>query len=230
MKKANEYNAWYRNNDPQNARKGFEEYNRPFAERYQRPAEYYKRPEEYQHYPERYDYTKDQDPEKADENKENQDQQQNNPTSKLKSVGKSIVKTVVGNAVAIVVGAVVLVTGYNALVINSIHTFDATWVWSDDYQNVTLKLVSEDKSIKKEFNAVVTLTDEVLATCVSDGYRIYTASGDYEEVTYTDVRNEILHAHGHHFDEGVLVDGHIEYTCSDCGEKVVVDADIEEID
>ena len=229
MKKANEYKAWYRKNDPQNARKKFKEYNR-FPERYQRPPEYPKSPDEYHHYPERYDYAKDQDVELSKE-KQRQDQQQNNGrASKARNAGKSIVKTVVGNAVAIVAGAVILVGGYQGLKAKSVHTFTPDWTWSEDYQSVSVRLVSEDKSIKKDLTAVVTVTEEVLATCVADGHRLYTASIPYEGVTYTDIRNEVLHAHGHHFDGGTVVDGHIEYTCSDCGEHVVVDIDIEEND
>ena len=229
MKNANDYKAWYRKNDPQNARKDFKEYNH-FPERYKRPPEYPKSADEYHHYPERYDYTKDQDAAQS-EDKKRQDQEQNSgAASKGRHAGKSIVKTVVGHVVAVVVGAIILVTGYQALKAKSVHTFATTWMWSEDYQSVTLRLVSEDKSIKKELDAVVTVTEEVLATCVTDGHRLYTAKSDFENVTYTDVRNEVLHAHGHHFDEGKVVDGHIEYTCSDCGEHVIVDIDIEEND
>ena len=230
MKKANDYKAWYRKNDPQNARKGFEEYNRPFEERYKRPPEYSKRPDAYQHYPERYDYTADQDAYQSEE-KKRQDQQQNSShAAKGRAAGKSIVRTVAGHAVAIVVGAIVLVSGYQALKAKSVPTFTTTWTWSEDCQSVTLRLVSEDKSIKKELDATVTLTEEVLATCVADGHRLYTASSAYQNVTYTDVHKVVLYAHGHHFDDGTVTDGHIEYTCSDCGEHVVVDIDVEEND
>ena len=229
MKKANDYETWYRKNDPQNARKNFKEYNH-YPERYKRPPEYPKGADEYHHYPERYDYTKDQDVGQSEEKKRQDQEQSSNPAAKGRHVGKSIVKTVAGNAVALVVGAIVLVTGYQTLKAKSAPTFITNWMWSDDYQSVTLRLVSEDKSIKKDLDAVVTLTEEVLATCVEDGYRLYTASTAYQNVTYTDVRNEVLHAQGHHFDEGTVVDGHIEYTCSNCGEHVIVDIDIEEND
>ena len=229
MKKANDYKAWYRKNDPKNARKDFKEYHH-FPERYKRPPEYPKRGDEYHHYPERYDYTKDQDVNQS-EDKKRQDQQENSgAATKGRHAGKSIVKTVAGHAVAIVVGAIVLVAGYQALKGKSIHTFTANWTWSEDYQSVTVRLVSEDKSIKTELDATVTLTEEVLATCVTDGHRIYTASSDYQDVTYTDTRNEVLPAQGHQFDTGTIVDGHIEYTCTVCGEHVVVDVEIEEND
>lgn len=229
MKKANDYKAWYRKNDPQNARKDFEEYHH-FPERYKRPPEYPKRADGYHHYDERYDYTKDQEV-ATSQDKKRQDQQQNSGVAtKGARGGKSIVKTVAGHAVAIVVGAIILVAGYQALKGKSVHTFTTSWTWSDDYQSVTLRLVSEDKSIKKDLDAVVTLIEEVPATCVTDGHRLYTASSDYENVTYTDVRNEVLHAEGHHFDTGTIVDGHIEYTCTVCGEHVIVDVDIEEND
>ena len=229
MKKANDYETWYRKNDPQNARKKFKEYNH-YPERYKRPPEYPKSADEYHHYQERYDYTKDQDVGQSEEKKRQDQQQTSSPAAKGRHAGKSIVKTVVGHAVAVVVGAIILVTSYQTLKAKSVHTFTTSWTWSEDYQSVTLRLVSEDKSIKKDLDAVVTLTEEVLATCVTDGYRVYTASSNYENVTYTDVRNEVLHAEGHHFDTGTVVDGHIEYTCTVCGEHVVVNVEIEEND
>lgn len=230
MKKANDYNPWYRKNGPQNARKDFQEYNRPFTERYNREPEYYKRPDAYQHYPERYDYAKDQDSIKKEEKERQGQQRNNNAASKGKAAGKSIVKTVAGNAVAAVVGAIVLVSGYQAMEAKSVQTLNSNWMWSEDYQSCILKLESTDKSIRKQINIVTNITEEVLPTCVNDGYRVYTASADYRNVTYTDTRNVVLDAHGHHFDEGVIVDGHIEYTCSDCGETVAVEIEIEEDD
>ena len=230
MKKSNEYKPWYRKNDPQNARKDYKEYNRQFSERYKRPPEYSKSPDEYHHYPERYDYTKDQDAEKL-EDKKRQDQQQNNSAAtRGRAAGKSIVKTVAGSAVAVVVGAIILIYSYQAIKAKSVETLNSDWMWSEDYQSCTLKLESSDKSIRKQINIATNITEEVLPTCVNDGYRVYTASADYRNVTYTDARNVVLYAHGHHFDKGVVVDNHIEYTCSDCGEHVIVDIEIEEND
>ena len=229
MKNANDYKAWYRNNDPQNARKDFKEYNRPFSERYKRPPEYVRRGEEYTHFSERYDYTQDQEKETSSEERNNQDKQNNASKSKAQGVTKSIVKTVVGNAVAVVVGAVVLVTGYNATKANNARVYNATWAWSDDCHNVVLKLESDDLSVRQQFNIVSELTEEVLPTCVNDGHRLYSATGKYKDVTYNDQHNEVLHAHGHSFDEGHVVGDYIEYTCANCGEHLIVNIDIEEI-
>ena len=230
MKKSNEYKAWYRKNDPQNARKDFKEYNRQFSERYKRPPEYAKSAEEYHHYPERYDYTKDQDVEKSEDQKRQDQKQNNSAVTKSQAAGKSIVKTVVGSAVAVVVGAIILVTSYQTLKAKSVPTFNVSWTWSDDYLSCILKLESTDKSIRKQIDIVTEVTEEVLPTCVTNGHRLYTASSDYRDVTYTDVRNEVLYAQGHHFDNGVVMGSYIEYTCADCGEHVRVDIDIEEND
>ena len=226
MKKANEYKAWYRKKNPQNAREGFNEHNRDFDERYQRPSEYYRRPDEYQHFQERYDYTADQEETKKQKRKR-QDQQSN----KANVIGKNVIKAVVKSTVGLVVGALVIVVGYRAIKAKEVtHVFTPGWVWSDDYQTATLVMTSEDNSIKKEFPAVVTLDEEVAPTCIDDGYRTYTAIGSYETKEYTDTQTEALHALGHRFDEGTLVDGDVEYTCLECGEHLVVHVHIDEND
>ena len=234
MKRANEYKAWYRNNDPQNARKDFKEYNRSFGEYYKRPPEYSESPDEYHKFPERYDYIEDQDRQKESKDNQNNQNQQNSSSMRAQAVGKSVVKSVVGNAVALVVGAVVLVAGYNAIKAKKaeaeiVHTFTPTWIWADDHKTATLSLISEDSSIKLEFPVESTLTEEVLATCTVDGYRLYNVSFDYNDTNYTDSYSEVLHAE-HKFDDGTIVGGNIEYTCSECGEHLIIHIDIEEND
>lgn len=243
---ANEYKAWYRRNDPQNAREGWDAYNRPFGERYERPSEYQDvRGDAYHHFPERYDITADQDKKRLQPDEEKQQdmsrQAQRARTARAgQTAVKSVVQSIAGTCVAVVVGAVVLVSGYQAIEAEKaaetaaaiVETVD--WAWSEDNEVVTASLINEDGSVITELPAVVTVAVEE-ATCTADGRKTYTATVEYNEETYTNVRYDMLPATGHTFDEGKVVITEngppmIEIECTHCHKKFTVTATIDEND
>ena len=243
---ANEYKAWYRRNDPQNAREGWDAYNRPFGERYERPSEYQDvRGDAYHHFPERYDITADQDKKRVQPDEEKQQdtsrQAQRARTARAgQTAVKSAVQSIAGTCVAAVVGAVVLVGGYQAIEAEKaaetaaaiVETVD--WAWSEDNQSVLVALYDEEGTILTELPAEVTITT-VDATCTVDGYKTYTAIVVYNQTTYTDIHTQPLPAIGHTFDEGKVVITEngppvVEYECIHCHEKFTVSATIDEND
>ena len=246
---ANEYKAWYRRNDPQNAREGWDAYNRPFGERYERPSEYQDvRGDAYHHYPERYDITADQDKKRVQPDEEKQQdtsrQAQRARTARAgQTAVKSVVQSIAGTCVAAVVGAVVLVSGYQAIEAEKaaeqaaaiVQEYTADWTWGEDSQTATLVLTDQNGNVAKQLPVVVTVVEEP-ATCTEDGRKVFTATATDEEQdkVYTDVKSQVLPALGHTFDEGTptTVDGEaaIVYECAHCHEKFTVTATIDEND
>ena len=150
---ANEYKAWYRRNNPQNARQDLGAFNRPFKERYERPPAYPQRGEEYGRFSERYDLSKDQEEKtnntdkKQEEEKAKEQIKRRANSARGQTAVKSVVQTVVGNTVAVVVGAVVVVGGYQAIEAEKareevvpIVIESEQWNWSDDYQTASVSL------------------------------------------------------------------------------------------
>lgn len=245
---ANEYKAWYRRNDPQNAREGWDAYNRPFGERYERPSEYQDvRGDAYHHFPERYDITADQDKKRVQPDEEKQQdtsrQAQRARTARAgQTAVKSVVQSIAGTCVAAVVGAVVLVSGFQAIEAEKaaeqaaaiVQEYTTDWTWGEDSQTATLVLTDQNGNVAKQLPAVVTVAVEE-ATCTTDGRKTYTATIEYNEETYTNVRYDVLPATGHTFDEGKVVITEngppmIEYECTHCHEKFTVTATIDEND
>lgn len=244
---ANEYKAWYRGNDPQNAREGLDEYDRPFGERYERPPEYQDvRGDAYRHYPEIYDITADREKKQgyADDKKSQEQTQDKSRQSRRaqsaragQTVVKSVVQSIVGHVVAIVVGAVVLVGGYRAIEAQKAASQPvvavAEWSWSEDGQTATVALKDEGGNVIRELPATVEILTED-PTCTQDGHTTYTATVVDGQDTYSDVHSDLLPAIGHAFDKGKVINTEngpmIEYECTHCHEKFTVTATIDEND
>ena len=246
---ANEYKAWYRRNNPQNAREGMDAYNRPYSERYERPPAYSSRGEEYNRFPERHDIAADQ--EKKMQAAESKDQSQEKSRAKRRAQSsragqtavKSVVQTVVGNAVAIVVGAVVVVSGYQAIEAEKALmqetpavVAETSWDWTDwteeSEQTVMVTLSDEEGAVIAEMPAVVAVTIESEATCDDNGLKKYTATVEYEGKTYTDVQEVVIPKLGHLYGDGIPITTEmgpgILYECERCHEEHFVEGDFGE--
>ena len=248
--KANEYKAWYRRNDPGISRRGQSEYDRPFKERYERPPEYSPSATEINRYP----MTKDIDEQRAEklkewesssENRSGRKEQEERKRSRARNTARNatrgVVQGIVAPAVGVVAGAVILVSGYQAIVNESISdpvpivqiVEDAGWIWSEeDMMSATVRLLDGDGNLIEELPATVTsvTTD---ATCTAEGVTVYTATAtDEDGHEYTDSRSETIAPTGHSFGEGHLTesDGQltIEYECAHCHEKFTVTTSVEE--
>ena len=242
---ANEYKAWYRGNDPQNAREGWDAYNRPFGERYERPPEYQEvRGDAYRHYAERYDVTVDQDKKRVepDEDK-SQDQAKQSQRARTARAGqtavKSVVQSIAGTTVAAVVGAVVLVAGYQAIEAEKaasepvpaiVQTVE--WTWDEDYSSALVALWDEEGNEIAQVPAEVSVTTQD-ATCTSDGRKTYKATVKYDEKTYSDEKYETLPAIDHKYGVGIPITTNgvqtgILYECEHCHEQFIVNVGVEE--
>ncbi|WP_072419426.1 MULTISPECIES: hypothetical protein [unclassified Ruminococcus] len=91
------------------------------------------------------------------------------------------------------------------------------WIWGEGYETATLRIpgLGEAKaSVKKE---------ETPAGCTADGLAVYTATAVLDDKEYSDTRQVILPAPGHHFGEPELAtdsDGNtvFKYHCDGCGQ------------
>lgn len=243
--KANEYKAWYRRNDPESARRGLEEFNRPFGERYERPPEYSFGQEAYPQYPERVDISEKQEAYQRGEEDKKKNSQSSEKTQKEQrmkrmrgnSAARSVVSAVAAPAAGIVVGAVILVSSYQAIESQAIPelppivaTVDCDW--GEAFDSATITLTDENGTFIAELPATVN-TEVTEATCTQAGSRTYTASAVYEGETYSKDHTEPLAPLGHSFGEGKVVqDEHgtpmMEYECEHCHEKITVSIELEE--
>lgn len=244
--KSNEYNAWYRHNDPQDARRDLGAYNKPYKERYERPPEYSAREDAYPHYTEMYNPEDDQDDdEKRKDRNDQQDQSSKNSQAKTRTAqnaARGAVQSVVGNVVAIAVGAIVLVSGYQAMEAAKAQEQPGIpeekiveeWHWDGEVEEGgALKILAEDGTVLKEIPIDVTV-NETPATCTEDGLKTTTATAVDGDKVYTDTKEEVLPALGHVFDAGTTtVTEHgaaIVKTCERCHEQITVEISIEEMD
>lgn len=82
------------------------------------------------------------------------------------------------------------------------------FTWSDDYSSATATFVCEyDSSHVSSVDCTVT-TDTIKPTCTKNGKTVYTASSDFEDKTYADIKEKNLSATGHVWKNG---------KCTNCG-------------
>jgi hypothetical protein len=240
---ANEYKAWYRRNDPQDARKDWSAYNRPFGERYERPKEYGAyRGDAYRHYPERYDITADQEKKRQGSDSQSTQEKSRRQQARSARMGQNAVRgvmqSIVGPTVAAVVGAVVLVSGYQAIEAEKAAELTAAetrvpvvaWKWSEDDEgnkSAAITFTYEDGTVVKQLTATtISVSSELAPTCAQDGFVVYAATVTDGDTVYTDEHRDTLPATGkHEFDDGtVSVDEHgqstIVFECKHCHKKV----------
>jgi len=244
--KANEYKAWYRRNDPESARRGLDEYNRPFGERYERPPEYSFGSEAYPQYPERLDisekqeaYQKGEDDKKQESKSESQKKDQAKKRTRASNVTRGAVQAVAAPVVGVVAGAAILVGGYSAIEAQKIPELPPIVAtvecdWAEAYNSATITLTDENGTYIAELPATVSIK-EVAATCTEAGARTYTATAIYDEQSYSKVHVETISPSGHTFDEGKIVVGENDtpmkvYECTHCHEKVSIAITIDEND
>ena len=238
--KANEYKAWYRRNDPGTTQPGLEEYSRPYGERYERPPEYSFGSDAYPQYPEMVDISEKQEAFEKGEDKKAQESQSRGTEEAKKSVKKNlgnnaargVVQTVLGNAVALVVGGAVLVGGYTAIVNEeaaepivepaAVVTYVENWAWEDDFESATLTLTTEDGTFVAEIPATVGDPVIVPATCTAEGSTTYTASASHEDKDYSASHVETIKMIAHTWDDGTEDGDSVVYECTHCHTKVTV--------
>jgi len=241
--KANEYKAWYRRNDPESARRGLEEYSRPFGERYERPPEYSFGQEAYPQYPERLDISEKQEAyQRGEEDKKQASKSKSSQGDKAKklrgnSATRGILSAIATPVVGIVVGAVILVSGYQAIEAQNIPeptpiVATVECDWGADFDSAILVLTDDSGAVITELPAEVVMA-EVAATCTESGTRTYTATAIYDEQTYSKVHVETISPLGHTFDEGKVVISEngppmMVYECTHCHEKISIAITVEE--
>ena len=249
--KANEYKAWYRRNDLESARRGLDEYNRPFGERYERPPEYSFGQEAYPQYPERLDISEKQEAYQKGEEKKTEKSKSSQSDAKKKQekmrtrasqATRGAVQAVAAPVVGVVAGAAVLVAGYQA--IESEASFEPLPIvttvecdWDGDMMGATITLMDEEGNvIVASLPATVTAEETVAPTCTTPGTKTYTATVMYEETEYTKSLEETIDPLSHDFGEGVLTtnengDPVYVYECNRCHEPIERSPfDVEEID
>ena len=108
-----------------------------------------------------------------------------------------------------------------------------SWAWSEDGTAATLSYLDKNGKVIKEVPAVVT-TVETPASCTKEGQKVFTATVEDVDQTYTDVFTVTLAALGHSFDEGTetIIDGNpsIVYECTRCHEQFIVTITPGEVD
>ena len=73
------------------------------------------------------------------------------------------------------------------------------WQWAEDKESAKVKFVCEnDEKHVELIDAVVTI-DTTFATCTADGKIVYTASAEFEEQNYSDIKEVTLPAIGHNY-------------------------------
>ena len=107
-----------------------------------------------------------------------------------------------------------------------------SWKWSEDGRSATLVITDSSGDVIDEVEATVAVSEEP-ATCKTDGRLISTATAVWEGQTYSDVRDEVLPALGHSFDDGkevVLENGRtsMQYECTRCHERFDIITTVEE--
>ena len=221
--KVKERESWVSNNVGKGGKRpSYDEFNKAFKgqERNPRAQEYASQGlEEYHHYSERAEYK-----ENSDESKSKQKQEQK------RSSTSNAIRNVIGRVVAVVAGAVILVTTYTTMTVVSSNN----WIWSSDMQTVSVELVRRDGVVIKELPAVVTVTQQD-PVCNQTGLKTFTATAeDEDEVVYSDVRYETLSplGHDHYVVEETILDGQIirVYECSRCHERFTITIDIDDND
>ena len=262
----NEFEAWLSHNVKNIGKGGSRPHIDPFnkakkgSERNVRAEEYpMKDVDEFHHYPERYSQKKTDDDDNNDydsssqsrSNAQSQSQSQyGRQTSHSRSkaskasnsagrVVQSVAKNVISKVVLVVVGAVVIVTGYNEIQAHEaakaapvVTTIE--WVWGEDYATATAGLLDAKGALIKEVPATVTST-EVAATCSVAGTLTYTATYlDDDGKEHTDVKTVTLAAIGHDYEQiDQVVNGDTVTTtfeCAHCHEQTTVTISITEED
>ena len=262
----NEFEAWLSQNVKNIGKGGSRPHIDPFnkakkgSERNVRAEEYPMMDvDEFHHYPERYSQKKTDDDDNNDydsssqsrSNAQSQSQSQyGRQTSHSQSkaskasnsagrVVQSVAKNVISKVALVVVGSVIVVTGYNEIQAHEaakaapvVTTIE--WVWSDDYTTASAGLMSDKGVLIKEVPATVTTT-ETTPTCTSAGTVTYTATYvDDDGKEHSDVRTETKEAFGHAFEKvGEVVDGNkvtTTFECTHCHEKFTITTTVEEDD
>lgn len=98
------------------------------------------------------------------------------------------------------------------------YDFDnGVWTWEND--NLTAKVTFADKKGGEALVLDATITKKTTeATCEKDGSIVFTAKATYEGKTFTQKQTTVLESHGHNYEGTYGDDGHITYTCSECGD------------
>ena len=226
--RANGYEEWLSRNvkkggerpsyDPYNkAKKGSER--NPSAKEYAN-----KDVEEYHHYNERRNTAKD------DEDRKQNDSAQSGNTQKAERSksgrpSSQLARNIITRVVAVVAGAVITVSGYQAIKTNNETVVKTTWNWSEDYETATVSLYNVRGILIKEVPATVNVT-KTEATCTKEGLLNYSAFAEYKDVSYSDEKNTIISAIGHSYGDAVIttVDGvpTIILECEHCHEKITI--------
>lgn len=239
--RAKERQAWLSRNvgkggqrpsvDPFNkAKKGGERY--PTAEEYAS-----KNVEEYHDYSENKDLTKEDERKKDDSQRS--DRSDKSRGSGTRQAGVSRARSIIGRVVGCVVGAVVVVTGYQAIqeheAAKAAPAVFVEWQWGDDFSSVTAEVKDDKGKLVKEVagaQVIVTVT-EIEATCTEAGLKTYTATfTDEDGKEYSDTKTEPIEPTGHDLSEvGVETSGNqvtTTFECTHCHEQFTTTISVEE--
>ena len=153
---------------------------------------------------------------------------------------KNVAKNLVSKVVLVVVGSIIVVSGYNAVQAHEAAkaapppVASVEWKWDEDYSSVTAELLDAQGATIEKVPATV-VSEEVAATCSAEGKITYTATytGD-DGKEYTDVKTVTRAAVGHAFEKvGEEEDGDTVTTtfeCTHCHERFTVITSVEEED
>ena len=199
---------------------------------------------EYHTYSETKDTRKETDEKKDRDNGSGSSQSSSSSGGRSKSMNRTptnLVQNVISRVVSVVVGGVMVVSGYQEIKANeearvlAAHTVtQVEWVWNDDNTSAIAELFNAKGNLVLKAPAVITVT-RTDATCNAEGNILYTATATYssseDEVdTYTDTRTETLAPTGHDFDGGketILENGKTAtvFECKHCHEKFTISFD-----
>ena len=94
---------------------------------------------------------------------------------------------------------------------------NGVWTWSEDLHSATVSFADKNGGQPLVLTATVTQKTNQ-ATCEEDGSVVYTAKVVRDGKTYTNKETTVIESTGHSY-EGIVQEGHITYTCSQCGDS-----------
>ncbi len=110
------------------------------------------------------------------------------------------------------------------------HTYgEPEFTWSEDYASATATFICTSGDDTQTVDATVT-SETTDATCTEDGQIVYTATAEFDGVTYTDTKTVVLEATGHTYGEPVFTwsedysSATAAFTCEVCGNVETVTA------
>ena len=102
------------------------------------------------------------------------------------------------------------------------------WIWTENYMSATAEFTCEEDTAYKETIQAQVTSETVDAGCIKDGKIIYTASVNFRDQLYTDVKEVLIAATGHDWDNGEMASRATifkaeqrKYTCAECGETEI---------